>query len=47
MTKGRAQDKVLLKMAENPIYSSSLKMSKELMNKIFYKVQEETNKLLM
>ncbi|MDC3366508.1 FAD-dependent monooxygenase [Flavobacteriaceae bacterium] len=47
MTKGRAQDKVLLKMAENPIYSSSLKMSKELVNKIFYKVQEETNKLLM
>ena len=47
MTKGRAQDKVLLKMAENPKYSSSLKMSKELMNKIFYKVQEETNKLLM
>ena len=47
MTKGRAQDKVLLKMAENPIYSSSLKMSKELMNKNFYKVQEETNKLLM
>ena len=47
MTKGRAQDKVLLKMAENPIYSSSLKMSKELINKIFYKVQEETNKLLM
>ena len=47
MTKGRAQDKVLLKMAENPIYSSSLKMSKELMNKIFYKLQEETNKLLM
>ena len=47
MTKGRAQDKVLLKMAENPIYSSSLQMSKELMNKIFYKVQEETNKLLM
>jgi len=47
MTKGRAQDKVLLKMAENPMYSSSLQMSKELMNKIFYKVQEETNKLLM
>ena len=47
MTKGRAQDKVLLKMAENPIYSSSLKMSKELMNKILCKVQEETNKLLM
>ena len=47
MTKGRAQDKVLLKMAENPIYSSSLQMSKELMNKILYKVQEETNKLLM
>jgi kynurenine 3-monooxygenase len=47
MTKGRAQDKVLLKMAENPIYSSSLQISKELMNKIFYKVQEETNKLLM
>ena len=47
MTKGRAQDKVLLKMAENPMYSSSLQMSKELMNKILYKVQEETNKLLM
>ncbi|MDB2684618.1 FAD-dependent monooxygenase [Flavobacteriaceae bacterium] len=47
MTKGRAQDKVLIKMAENPIYSSSLQISKELMNKIFYKVQEETNKLLM
>ena len=47
MTKGRAQDKVLLKMAENPIYSSSLQMSKKLMNKILYKVQEETNKLLM
>ena len=47
MTKGRAQDKVLLKMAENPIYSSSLQMSKELMNKILHKVQEETNKLLM
>ena len=28
MTKGRAQDKVLLKMAENPMYSSSLQMSK-------------------
>ena len=47
MTKGRAQDKVLLKMAENPMYSSSLQMSKELMNKILHKVQEETNKLLM
>ena len=47
MTKGRAQDKVLLKMAENPIYSSSLQISKELMNKILHKVQEETNKLLM
>lgn len=47
MTKGRAQDKVLLKMAENPMYSSSLQMSKELMNKILYKLQEETNKLLM
>jgi len=47
MTKGRAQDKVLLKMAENPMYSSSLQMSKELMNKILCKVQEETNKLLM
>ena len=47
MTKGRAQDKVLLKMAENPMYSSSLQMSKELMNKILYKVQEEANKLLM
>ncbi len=47
MTKGRAQDKVLLKMAENPMYSSSLQMSKELMNKILHKVKEETNKLLM
>ena len=47
MTKGRAQDKVLLKMAENLMYSSSLQMSKELMNKILCKVQEETNKLLM
>jgi hypothetical protein len=34
-------------MAENPMYSSSLQMSKVLMNKILYKVQEETNKLLM
>jgi kynurenine 3-monooxygenase len=47
MTKGRAQDKVLLKMAKNPMYSSSLQMSKELMNKILHKVQEETSKLLM
>ncbi|MDB4560528.1 FAD-dependent monooxygenase, partial [Flavobacteriaceae bacterium] len=46
MTKGRAQDKVLLKMMENSLYTSSSQHSKERMHQILRKVQEETNKLL-
>ena len=46
MTKGRAQDKVLLKMIENSLYTSSSYESEELMHNILEKVQEETNKLL-
>jgi kynurenine 3-monooxygenase len=46
MTKGRAQDKVLLKMMENSLYTSSSQHSKEQMHQILRKVQEETNKLL-
>ena len=46
MTKGRAQDKVLLKMMENSLYTSSSQHSEEQMHQILHKVQEETNKLL-
>ena len=46
MTKGRAQDKVLLKMMENSLYTSSSHHSEEEMHQILHKVQEETNKLL-
>ena len=46
MTKGRAQDKVLLKMMENSLYTSSSQHSEERMHQILHKVQEETNKLL-
>ena len=46
MTRGRAQDKVLLKMMENSSYSSISESSEERMHQILRKVQEETNKLL-
>ena len=46
MTRGRAQDKVLLKMMENSSYSSISESSEERMHHILRKVQEETNKLL-
>ena len=46
MTKGRAQDKVLLKMVEESKFSNSPKTTKEEMTILLEKVQEETNKLL-
>ena len=46
MTKGRAQDKVLLKMVEESKFSDSPKTTKEEMTILLEKVQEETNKLL-
>ena len=46
MTKGRAQDKVLLKMVEESKFSASPKTTKEEMTILLEKVQEETNKLL-
>lgn len=46
MTRGRAQDKVLLKMMENSSYSSISESSEERMHQILRKVQEGTNKLL-
>ena len=46
MTRGRAQDKVLLKMMENSSFSSISESSEERMHQILRKVQEETNKLL-
>ena len=46
MTKGRAQDKVLLKMVEESKFSTSPKTTKEEMTIFLEKVQEETNKLL-
>ena len=46
MTKGRAQDKVLLKMVEESKFSTSPKTTKEEMTILLEKVQEETNKLL-
>ena len=46
MTKGRAQDKVLLKMVEESKFSTSSKITKEEMTILLEKVQEETNKLL-
>ena len=46
MTKGRAQDKVLLKMVEESKFSASPKTTKEEMTILLGKVQEETNKLL-
>ena len=46
MTKGRAQDTVLLKMVEESEFSASSKITKEEMTILLEKVQEETNKLL-
>ena len=46
MTKGRAQDKVLLKMVEESKFSTSPKTTKEEMTILLEKVQEETSKLL-
>ena len=46
MTKGRAQDKVLLKMVVESKFSTSPKTTKEEMTILLEKVQEETNKLL-
>ena len=46
MTKGRAQDKVLLKMVEESKFSTSPNTTKEEMTILLEKVQEETNKLL-
>ena len=46
MTKGRAQDKVLLKMVEESKFSTLSKITKEEMTILLEKVQEETNKLL-
>lgn len=46
MTRGRAQDKVLLKMMENSSFSSISESFEERMHQILRKVQEETNKLL-
>jgi len=46
MTKGRAQDKVLLKMVEESKFSASPKTTKEEMTILLEKVQEETSKLL-
>ena len=46
MTKGRAQDKVLLKMVEESKFSTSSKITKEEMTILLEKVQEETKKLL-
>jgi kynurenine 3-monooxygenase len=46
MTKGRAQDKVLLKMVEESKFSNSPKTTKEEMTILLEKVQEETSKLL-
>ena len=46
MTKGRAQDTVLLKMVEESEFSASSKTTKEEMTILLEKVQEETNKLL-
>ena len=46
MTKGRAQDKVLLKMIKNSSFTLTSQTSEELFHQILHKVQEETNKLL-
>ena len=46
MTKGRAQDMVLLKMVEESEFSASSKITKEEMTILLEKVQEETKKLL-
>ena len=46
MTKGRAQDMVLLKMVEESEFSTSSKITKEEMTILLEKVQEETKKLL-
>jgi kynurenine 3-monooxygenase len=46
MTKGRAQDKVLLKMVEESKFSTSPKTTKEEMTILLEKVQEEASKLL-
>ena len=46
MTKGRAQDTVLLKMVEESEFSASSKTTKAEMTILLEKVQEETNKLL-
>lgn len=46
MTKGRAQDKVLLSMVEDNEVSTSLSMSKEELEVILEKVQQETDRIL-
>ena len=46
MTKGRAQDKVLLSMVEGNEVVTSLEMTKEELKVVLKKVQEETNKML-
>ena len=46
MTKGRAQDMILLKMVEESKFSTSSKITKEEMTILLEKVQEETKKLL-
>tara|TARA_B100000787_G_scaffold162672_1_gene143619 strand:+ start:19615 stop:21000 length:1386 start_codon:yes stop_codon:yes gene_type:complete len=46
MSRGRAQDKALLKMVEDHKFSTSLKMSKEKLKDVFEKVKIETNNIL-
>ena len=46
MTQGRAQDKALLKMVESKEVITSVQLSKDELEVVLKKVQEETNKLL-
>lgn len=46
MTKGRAQDKILLSMVEGNEVSTSLEMSKEELEVVLKRIQEETNQML-
>ncbi len=46
MTKGRAQDKILLKMIEDQEFSSSLKMSKEKLKIVLDKIHLATRKIV-
>lgn len=46
MTRGRAQDKVLLSMVKDKEVTTSLNMSKEELKRVLNKVQEETEKMM-